>query len=336
MNFTTPVGRLVQGDLFRGNDKDKNGQPYIIKTGPNKGSPTTKYYFAVAFPKVLQDGSPNTPFIDFFKSVIDVARSGYPSLFAGPIDSFTGKPGCTHPRMTYKITDGDGVDNNGVSNATKEGWAGHWIVKFNGNFPPKCFEYGKFLPEQQLTSPSQIKIGDFAAVSGTVEPNIGSDVPGVYMNGNLVALMGSGPAIVSGPNATEAFANLNVAALPAGCVVGATPASMPPAAPVAPVAPVAPAAPAVAITPVGQAAGLTLANIDAWRAGGWTDASLIQNGYISGPAPATPVAPAAPAVPAVPAGLTLTAAGASLGTLESFRANNWTDDMLISQGYATR
>lgn len=354
MEFTTIVGRLVQGDVFNGQDKDDKGQPLTIKTGPNAGQPTKRWFFAVAYPKVLANGQPNEEFNKFFRDVIDVARAGYPQYFNGPIDAFTGKPGCTHPRMTYKIVDGDGMDANGKPNNTKEGFAGHWVVKFSSMYPPRVYEMGKFAPEQVITDPSRVKRGYYVAVNGTCDPNTGSDVPGVYMNGNMVCLVGAGPEIVSGPDAGAAFGGINTAALPAGCVVGANPANVPPppgaAAPTPPVPPApgaavpTPPAPPVAHDPLAKAI-----------ADGWIAHPAAPGHFYKGqevktqadvvalyPAPvATPPAPPAANVPPPPPvappaapGVTLTAAGAALGTLDTFLASGWTIDMLKASGYA--
>jgi len=174
-NFTTPVGRLVYGSVWEGNDKDfKTGQPRLIKTGPNAGKPRIDWAFGVAFPKVLANGQPNNEFYDFYRNVIEVARGGYPQFFNGQLDNFTGKPGCTHPRMTFKIRDGDGVDADGKQNNQKEGWAGHYIVSFSGSFAPRVFDINVGLaPEQQLQDKTRVLPGDYVSVAGTCEPNIG-------------------------------------------------------------------------------------------------------------------------------------------------------------------
>jgi hypothetical protein len=368
MEFTTGVGRLVSGSAFEGQDKDRKGQPYVIKTGPNAGKPTKKFFFAVAFPKVLANGQPNEEFNKFYRDVIDVARGGYPQFFAGPIDAFTGKPGHTHPRMAFKIADGDGIDSEGKPNNQKEGWAGHWVVKFSGSYAPRCFEVGKFLPEQQITDPTRVKRGYYVAVSGTVDANIGSDVPGVYMNGNMVCLIGAGPEIVSGPDASAAFAGLNVTNLPAGCVVGATPANAAPALPNAvPPAPGVPSVPAVPGMLPNATVSVPHDPVALAVANGWVPHPSAPGHFYKGqevktqadiaamfPAPvaappAVPAIPAAPVVPNVgfvanagvpvvppaPVGIMLNAAAVAQGyTLEMFRAQGYTDDMIRQSGFA--
>src|SRR6185295_1677594 len=46
-----PVGRIVAGNLYKASDKDADGKPRTIKTGPNAGKVTTQYYFALAIAK---------------------------------------------------------------------------------------------------------------------------------------------------------------------------------------------------------------------------------------------------------------------------------------------
>lgn len=358
VEFTTPVGRLVQGDCFTGQANDSKGQPYIIKTGPNAGKPTVRFFFAVAFPKVLANGMPNEEFNQFYRTVIDTARAGYPQFFNGPIDAFTGKPSCTHPRMTFKIADGDGNDANGKDNKTKPGFTGHWVVKFGGTFAPKCFNFGKFEPAQQLLESSLVKNGYYVSVSGDIEPNIGSDVPGVYMNGKLVCVVARCPdaetaQFQAGPDASAAFKNIPMGSMPAGVVPGANPANaVPTPAGVVPSVPVVPNVPSVPVAHDPLAVAV---------ANGWVVHPTSPGYFYKGqevktnvevaalfPAPSVPQVPMVPAVPSVPsvpnvpsvpvlpatpAGPMLTPAGAALGTYESFRTNGWTDDMMRQHGY---
>jgi len=202
LEFTTPIGRFVQGDLFTGSDKDRKGNPYIIKTGPNKGQPTTRYFFAVAFRK------DDPAFMQLWAQLAQIARQGYPQYFDA-------NGNCTHPRFTYKIVDGDGMDDDGKPNSAKEGFAGHWVTKFSGSFPPKVFHAGKYDPMQQVQDKNAVKRGWFVRVAATAKPNIGSDVPGLYLNGLLVSIEAAGPEITSGPDANAAFAQ-PAGPLPAG------------------------------------------------------------------------------------------------------------------------
>ena len=51
VNILTPPGRLVQGSLYKGSTQDAEGNPLIVKTGPNAGQSRVDYFFAVAIPK---------------------------------------------------------------------------------------------------------------------------------------------------------------------------------------------------------------------------------------------------------------------------------------------
>lgn len=219
MDFITPVGRLVQGDAFIGSETDSQGQPRVVKTGPNKGKPTKSFFQAIAFKK------DDAAFLALYGQLVEVAKQGYPQ-------HFNPQGQCTHPRMTYKVMDGDGVDDNGVQNSTKEGFAGHWVLKCSSTYAPKCFEAGKYDPSQQLTDSSRIKKGYYVRVAGTVVPNIGSDVPGVYVNANMIELAGYGPEISSGPQASAVFGAVPLGALPAGA--SATPVGAAPGQPATP------------------------------------------------------------------------------------------------------
>lgn len=217
--FITPVGRLVQGSVFEAQTKDKNGQQLTIKTGPNKGQPTQRTFIAVAFPKSQPawwlEGQ-------FFADVYNTARQGYPQHF-NPDGS------CKHPRMAFKVIDGDGVDDNGTPNNTKEGFAGHWVVKFSSTFVPQGVMNGANLNPNDPAQRDAIKRGYFVRVLGNMAPNIGSEVPGVYLNHNGVEFIAYGPEISSGPSAAAAFAaNAYTGPLPAGATMTPpTPAAMP-------------------------------------------------------------------------------------------------------------
>lgn len=325
--FTSPVGRFVQGDLARPQTTDQQGNPRVKKSGPNIGQPDPQYFIAVAFPK-------NDPGFPAFYAVLDAqARADFPHLFPVP-----GGP-CVNPQFSWKVIDGDGVDTNGKSNASKEGFAGCWVVRFSSAFAPKCFQQPNFAAHQQLPDASVIKRGYYIQVNGTVDGNKNAQKPGIYVNLDMVNWVGSGPEIVSGPDAGEAFGA--GAALPPGATVApvgmmpagggaaaAYPGAPAPAAPAypqpvahataplapaplapAPVAPLAPAAPAVPVQPY---AGFMAAP--------------------AAPAPAAPPpAPAAPApAPAAPVGRQMTAAATT--TYEAYQTAGWTDDMLVQAG----
>jgi hypothetical protein len=236
--FITPVGRLVQGDCFEPQTKDQNGVPLTTKTGANAGQPTQKYFVAVAFKKGL-------PEVEAMRAKWDaLARAEFPQFFPTP-----GGP-CVNPNFSNKIIDGDGIDTTGKPNASKEGFAGHWVFRFSSTYPPKCFARPNFDAHQQLSvvgGINPIPRGHFITVAGTISGNGNAMKPGLYINCNLIAWEHIGDVITSGPDAASVFG---------GGVRGqaAGPQMLPPA----------------GATPYA-----------AYIAAGWTDATLIQNGFMA-------------------------------------------------------
>lgn len=301
-DFLTPVGRLVQGSVLEAQTKDNKGQPLTVKTGPNKGQPTQRFFMAIAIPK----NDPNWPALHSI--IYNEGKTGYPQLFTGPGGA------CTHPRFAFKIMDGDGVDNDGKPNNTKEGFAGHWVLKFSSSYAPKVYDTSG----NQITDVSAIKRGYYVRVSGNVAPNIGSDVPGVYLNHNGVEFVAYGPEITSGPDVASLFRAAGPATLPPGATLapptaatsalpapgGATP---PPLAPVA-------AVPPPGLLPPGAAAPAPLAPPP-----------------LAAPAPVAPPPLAAPAPAAQP---TVAPQYASQGhTVATIVAHCGSVEAGIAQGY---
>lgn len=324
--FTTPLGRIVQGDVFVAQTKDQQGNLRVFKSGPNVGQPNPQFFIAVAFPKKMADGSDNHEFNAFYALLDRVARAEWPALFPTP-----GQP-CVNPMFTMKVKDGDGTDRNGKSNATKPGFAGHWVVSFASQYAPKAVrplvpnpvnpQDWENLSYDPAAGAKPIKCGDWVRVAGSTSGNDSPNTPGLYVNLDMVELLGIGEAIVSGPDAAGAFGGAGApAALPAGVTsaIGAPPAPGAAAAFAGPggaAAPPPPGTPAAA-PPAGPvmlpAAGAT--TYDQYRAAGWTDEQLIANGYMAAAAPPPGNAPPPPGaagatVPAAPAAPNTNAPGA--------------------------
>lgn len=200
VSFVSPVGRLVQGDVFKGQTTDNKGQPLTVKTGPNKGQPMTRYFISLA----VEKNNPDLP--AFWALLQQCARQGFPQLF-------NPQGQCTHPRFTYKMMDGDGIDNDGKSNADKPGFKGCFVFKFSSSFPPRVVHNGQYINAEDA-----IKRGYFIQVAGNAQPNIGSEVPGLYLNHEAVMLVGYGEEIKGGIDAIGAFAAAQTTAgyVPAG------------------------------------------------------------------------------------------------------------------------
>lgn len=360
LRFTTPVGRLVQGDVDTPQDKDAQGNPRVVKTGPNAGQPNPQYFIAVAFPKA----DPQGEFGQFYGQLLQKAAQDFPNLFP---NAAAGDYACVHPQFSFKVIDGDGRDANGKSNAEKEGFAGHWVVRFASGYPPRIYDAGKYGPHDQIQEKGFIKRGYYVRVSGTIEGNGNAQRPGLYINLDMVERSAFGAEIVGGPDAGDVFGG-GPAALPAGA--SATPLGAPAAPPMAtppghmpqpgnapPAAPPAapgnaPAAPPAAATPSPAAASPAPANPAAPPAQPY-------DGYMAPPANPTPSAPGAapapggspapaatppssptaspgnaappPPAPAAPTGPTMLPA-ANGATYEQMIAAGWTDDTLRQHG----
>ena len=360
MQFTSPVGRMVFGSVWEGSTTDSDGKQRVVKSGPNAGKPATVWSWGVAFPKVMANGGGNLEYNELYKLIHAAGRAGYPQFYNGPVDPITGVSGLT-PGVTFatKIKDGDGFDTKGKPNNQKEGWAGNWVVVFSSQFAPRVFDINVGLdPTQQLQDKTRVLPGDYVAINGTVEANVGAQTPGVYVNGNMVCFVGGGPRIVSGPKADEAFKGVMAGALPPGCVPGASPANMVTPVPNAGGVPTVPGVPSVHAG-AGMVPNATVsvppavpvphdANAKA-LADGWvvhptspthmykgSDVKVVAEVLALYPAPvAVPTVPAVPAVPVVPAVPQLSPAALVAGftSYAQATANGWTDALLRQHGY---
>ena len=300
INFTTPVGRLVGGDLFKAETKDAKGNPLVIKNGANAGQPTQRYNFGLAIAK----NSPEWPTLQ--EQIHNAGKSGFPQYFDA-----NGQ--CVKPDFAFKITDGDSTvpNTSGKTPASREGYPGHWVIWFSGSFAPKVYD----TEINQLTDPNSVKRGYYIRVIGSVAPNgSGSDMnPGVFMNYSMVQLCGYGPVIETGPDPKAAFAAAPV--LPTGA--SATPVA-PTSAPAQAAAP-APATqmPAPSFTPPPVNAAPTPP--------GYVE--IGNSAHTSQQAPAQPAAPVAPAADFLEPKRNV---NGQIITEQALRDNGWTEEQIKS------
>lgn len=292
-DFLTPVGRLVQGDPFEPQTTDQQGKPLVTLSG----QPTQRYFIAVAFKK------DDPAFPALYQKLVEIARGSFPQLFDAAGN-------CTHPRFSWKLMDGDGVDDNGKPNANKEGFAGHWVVKFQSSFAPRCFHAGHYQPHEQIQDKNAIQRGYFVRVAGTIEGNDNVTRPGIYVNLSMVELAGVGPVITSGPDASAVFGSA-APNLPQGAQPLPMNASLPAPALVAPGLPSTPG-----MAPIASTATTSPTN---------PLPVPPHPGFLAGPAVPPPPVPA----PAVPQ-LTAAAGGASY---QDFKNLGWTDEQMRAAGY---
>lgn len=231
IQFTTPPGRLVAGNLYKSRDKDHQGNPLLIKSGPNMGKPRVDFFFAVAITK--------TPGQHW-------AASDWGSKIWQAGHQFMANAGQLGDNFAWKIIDGDSTVPNeaGRKPCDQEGYAGCWVLRFGGGFAPKIARALSGAPEWDNT-PDLIKLGDYVQVAGSVAGNGASGrQAGVYLNHGAVCLVGYGKRISTGIDLAQA---------------GFGGAPLPPGASTTPVAvgfgqPQVPGAPTVAAPPVGYPA----------------------------------------------------------------------------------
>jgi hypothetical protein len=316
--FTSPVGRFVQGSLFELQTKNQDGSPILTKTGPNAGQPSSRSYFAVAYRK------DDPLFAPFYAQMVAEARASFPNFFDAAGN-------CTHPKFAWKLTDGDGIDDNGKKNSEKEGFAGHWVLKFGGSFLPRVFYIGRARPEDQVKDANLCPRGYYIRVIGSMKGNAPSNKPGLYLNPDIVEVCGTGDIITSGPDAAELLAQAPAVVLPAGA--GALPGL-----PAAGAAPSLPGMPAALPTPMalpGSAGALP----------GMPAVAVALPAAL----PAVAVAPAAlPGLPVLPNHAVVAAvlaapvyqmsaeATAAGYTREALNAQGHTDEVLLANGYMVK
>lgn len=222
-DFTTPVGRIVQGNVWTGKGTNRDGQPLLYKKGAMAGQPRTEYFFAIAIRK-------DDPGLAAFEAIIkQQAHEYFPHLVAAD-------GSCAYDQFSWKIKDGDctKLDLQGRCNKDRDGFAGCKVFAFSGSNAPGIYERNSNNQVIPLQDESKLKRGYYVQVFGSTKGNDNSERPGMYLNHSMVMLVAPGEEIVNGPDAAAAF-GAAPAPLPPG--VSMTPAPVVPtqAAPQAPV-----------------------------------------------------------------------------------------------------
>jgi hypothetical protein len=267
-----PVGRLVQGSLYAGNDKDDKGVTKVYKTGPNAGQPRTDFFFALAIPKNGTTDWKQTP---WGAMIVAVAAASWPQGQSN------------HLSFAWKIVDGDSLIPNkrGTIPYNCEGFPGNWVLKFSGTYAPKTASALNGAAPAWVNTPDAIKVGDYIEVNAVVDGNNPSESPGIYLNYEAVCLRAVGAPII----VTRDVADMGFGTAPLPPIVTETAAvAGPPAAPAATTTAPPPPAPATdapmppsvdpRITDKARAAGAkTLEECLAWP--NWTLPLLQANGF---------------------------------------------------------
>lgn len=316
VQFLTPIGRMVAGNLYEAQTTDAEGRPLVTKTGPQAGQPRVDFYFGLAIPKapgqthwaVKPAGWPaDKPY--WGELIWNRGHQAFPQGQA------------QNPQFAWKITDGDSAIPNkaGRKPCDREGYPGHWVLAFSSGFAPKIVTADG---SQPILEPGAVKCGYYIQVLGTVDGNGSMQQPGIFLNHQGVALAGYGPEITSGPDLKGAGFG---GALPAGAstvpVGGMTPAAAVPT----PGAGVAPPPAAAVPTPATPA---PIASTTAPAPAAAVPPAIVPNPAILQPPPAAAAAPA----PAPARVMTAKAAGAPY---EDFISKGWNDALLVQHGYMT-
>lgn len=326
VNLLSPVGRIVMGSLYDPNTKDADGNPLVVKKGPNLGQPRVNYFFALAIPK--NPGETDWRQSPFGQQIYAAGMQVFPQY-------------AQHPTFAWKIEDGDSQVPNKKNRkpCDNEGWRGHWILKFGGGFAPKIYQ-------QQgadcvlVTEKDFVKCGYYAEVAFAVASNESSSQPGIHLNTQMVCFRGYGEEIVFGPDPNSV--GFGAAPMPAGASMMPLPSAAPmpivPAIMGGPQVPqFIPGIPNILPAVIGKqmTAKANGATYESFIAQGWTDEMMITQGFlVSGSVPtATPPAPVVPVIPNlnfVKPKVMLPAANGA--TYESFIAQGWTDALLVQHG----
>ncbi len=329
IDITTPVGRLVGGDLYTAKKTDANGQPLVIKRGPNMGQPRVDFWFALAIPKepgqthwAIRPPSMQTPENQgkpyWGEQIWQYACQAWPQYVQSPA-------------FAWKIEDGDDATPNpmrkGRRNCDAEGYKGHWIVKFSGGFAPKIYVM-EGTAYRQVLEQDFCKLGHYVQVQFSVKSNESDQKPGLHINHGSVCHRGYGPEISFGPDV--AAAGFGAAPLPAGAslmpLAGSAPMPMmqqpnmmPQGAPMMQQPNGVPVMAGMAPSPLGGSAQMPQ--------------NLAQTAAVQ-----IPVMPSPQflQVPPPNAGKQMTALGVqTFGTYENALAAQWNDVALVQQGYMT-
>lgn len=308
VDFRPPAGRIVQGSLYKAYDKDMDGKPLLVKSGPRAGQPTVRYFFALAIPKGAERHWAETAWGQI------IWNTGHAAF----------RDQAKSPAFAWKVEDGDSTvtNSNGRRPCDQEGFPGNWIVRFSGGFGPKVYRQDgqSFV---QVIEEDFVKPGYYVEVFATVLGNNSAIKPGVFINPTYVCFRGYGSEIHFGPDVNEV--GFGAAPLPAGASL-TPPASsipMPGTAPAGPVAvPAASYAPAVPATPVPMTAGVVPV----------AQSAIAPNmGFLQGTMiPATHVPSAVPSPSNPQLVLTAKAAGNSYQT---FINAGWTPERMVAEGY---
>lgn len=192
-NINSPVGRIVWGNpLIAKQRRDDNNKPKI----KDDGTPDMVYSFGLAVPK--QEFGPIYAVMQ--QEAMGVFPNGqFPADFA------------------WKFVDGDGVDRKGQPYSKRTGYAGHYVLAVESNFPIRVVQYqgGAYADMTQGVKTGDYVVLNFDIVGHGSKPGVRMSKPGLYLNPRMVCFVGYGEEINNAPDAADVFGNAQFA-LPPG------------------------------------------------------------------------------------------------------------------------
>lgn len=121
--------------------------------------------------------------------------------------------------FSWKMTDGDSIDDKGQPFNKREGYAGHYILKISTEaFAPSIYKFENGAYRQ--VAANEIKCGDYVVVNVQIKAHTNNS-GGLYINPNGFELVGYGPYIASSgvANPEDMFKNQQHALPPGASAV---------------------------------------------------------------------------------------------------------------------
>lgn len=196
-DVTTPIGRIVWGDVFKPRTvTDDNGTPKIGKDG----NPRQQWSFGLAIPK--------DQFGEVWQAMNQEAAQGFPQ-------------GVPH-KFAWKFKDGDtDLDAKGNPLNQKEGYAGCYVLACAQEFAPKVYQTSD--GKQFVQMNEGVKTGDYVRVNVRFVAHAGQQ-PGLYVNPGMILFVQPGEAIQNGGgDPSAAFGGMVTQAAPQPAAATATP-----------------------------------------------------------------------------------------------------------------
>ena len=206
LNLFTDGGRLVAGSVFKPSLTDNTGKP--------RAKPTLS--FALAISKTSQN------FGQMFGQMYNFAMQcyGHYPHIAQRIQQVNQIGFNKASQFAWKIKDGDSPEL-----VNRPGHAGCWVIWFSTTITIRCVDVNN-----NPIDPAQVKTGYYADVAFNVAPNGKTDhTSGLYLNPNIVRLLGYTEEITPGPSAEQAFGGVGRAMGQAAPIGQGVPGGMPPA-----------------------------------------------------------------------------------------------------------